>query len=87
MKRITLFGTLCLMVFSSFAADYSISFTASGVSSAIDNVVVQTLSCRMFFRWLKLALVAGICNPSFLYYKDLQSAKFKYYIKIVIFAQ
>lgn len=44
MKRITLFGTLCLMVFSSFAADYSISFTASGVSSAIDNVVVQNLT-------------------------------------------
>ena len=39
-------------------------------------------------RWgeLKLAQVAGICNPSFLYYKDLQSAKFRFYIKIVIFA-
>ena len=30
--------------------------------------------------------VRSNCNPSFLYYKDLQSAKFKYYIKIVIFA-
>jgi len=33
-----------------------------------------------------VAHVAGICNPSFLYYQDLQSVKFKYYIKIVIFA-
>jgi len=24
-----------------------------------------------------LAHVAGICNPSFVYYKDLQSTKFK----------
>ena len=35
----------------------------------------------------KMALpVAGICNPSFLYYKDLQSASIKYSTIFTIFA-